>query len=267
MRRRTRKAAIVSLAIGTVVAGLAAFAINGTPAHSDIAPTSSAGPTGSTARRASTCRTAWPTTPPAARRWAPTTPAASSATSPPGGTARTASRPTWPTTSRGTEGHPHQLRLRPRGRAEPDLRRHADRGEQPGHQHDLARGRRRRDGPGVPVHRPLQPAQQVQEGQPERQDAHLGRRLGRDRRVLRRRRHPGRLRRLLPDDHDRQQHRQHGRHQHLRRLGRRVPAHSTASTASTSTTSTRPRTTTPATRSTSPRPTPVGPGSTPPTRC
>ncbi len=46
MRRRTRKAAIVSLAIGTVVAGLAAFAINGTPAFSDIAQNEQCRPDG-----------------------------------------------------------------------------------------------------------------------------------------------------------------------------------------------------------------------------
>ncbi len=47
----------------------------------------------------------------------------------------------------------------------------------------------------------------------------------RDRRVLRRQRHPRRQRWLLPDDHQLRQQRQHGRHQRLRRLGGELPSH------------------------------------------
>ena len=47
------------------------------------------------------------------------------------------------------------------------------------------------DGPGVPVHRPLQPAQQVQEAAPGGEDADQRRRLGGDGRLLRRQRRRG----------------------------------------------------------------------------
>ena len=62
--------------------------------------------------------------------------------------------------------------------------------EQPGHEHDLARRGRRRDGPGPALHRTLQPAQQVQEAAPGRPHADQRRRLGRDRRLHRRQRQP-----------------------------------------------------------------------------
>jgi hypothetical protein len=83
-------------------------------------------------------------------------------------------------------------------------------------QHDLARGVRRRDGPGLFVHWPLQPAQQVQEAKSEREDSDQRRWMGGDRRLLRRRgRAPG-LGRLLPHDHDVVEHGEHQRHQHIR---------------------------------------------------
>src|SRR2546430_2551765 len=86
------------------------------------------------------------------------------------------------------EGHPHQLRLRARRRVQQDLRRRWRRGER-GHGDDLAGRGRRGDGSEPVLPGPLQPADQVQEGQPERQGAHLGRRLGGDRRGSRRNRH------------------------------------------------------------------------------
>ena len=46
MRRSTRKAAIISLAVGAIVAGLTAFTINSPPAFSDIAQNEQCRPDG-----------------------------------------------------------------------------------------------------------------------------------------------------------------------------------------------------------------------------
>ena len=48
-----------------------------------------------------------------------------------------------------TQGHPHQLRVRPRRRRQQDLRRQPDRRQQRRHRHDVAGRGGRRDGPGA----------------------------------------------------------------------------------------------------------------------
>ena len=84
------------------------------------------------------------------------------------------------------QGHPPELRVRARRRRQQDLR---GRGQprQRLHRDDLAGRRGSRDGPRPPLQGPLQPAQQVQEAAPGREDPGLRGRLGRDRRLLRRR--------------------------------------------------------------------------------
>ena len=141
-------------------------------------------------------------------------------------------------------GHPHQLRLRPRRRAEPHLRRHADGGEQRGHQHDLARDGRRRDGPGVLVHRATSTCS-TSSRRPTRTSRRSSRSAAGPRPAATSTTAGTRAdcRRLLPDDDD-------GRPTaSTRPASTRSPTRwsrscaSTASTGSTSTTSTRPRTT------------------------
>lgn len=119
------------------------------------------------------------------------------------------------------QGHPPQLRVRPRRRRQQDLGRRR-RARERLDRHDVAGSRRSRDGPGSPLQGAFQPAQQVQEAVPEREDDGVGGRLGRDRRLLRRQRQAGRLRRLLLDGDQRRRLGQPGRDQHLRRLDGRL---------------------------------------------
>ncbi len=119
------------------------------------------------------------------------------------------------------QGHPPQLRVRPRRRRQQDLGRRRRAGQRLDRD-DVAGSRRCRDGPGSPLQGSFQPAQQVQEAVPEREDDGVGGRLGRDRRLLRRQRQAGRLRRLLLDGDQRRRLGQPGRDQHLRRLDRRL---------------------------------------------
>ncbi len=119
------------------------------------------------------------------------------------------------------QGHPPQLRVRPHRQQQQAVRGHG-RPDQRGHRDHLPGRARRGDGPDAPVQGSLQPADEVQEAVPEREDHDLGGWLDRDRRLLRRRRQPCQLRRLLLADHQRRRQRQPGGHQHLRHLRGRL---------------------------------------------
>ena len=150
------------------------------------------------------------------------------------------------------QGHPPQLRVRPRRRRQQDLGRHADGANNAATGMTWPGVAGRRDGPGVPVQGPLQPAEQVQEAAPERQDADLasaaGRRPAATSTTTATAVDSGGFYRWPPTPTARST-RPASTPSPTRSVD--VPRARTASTASTSTTSTRRRTTTPATRWTS----------------